>query len=134
MKKEITLEVLRDLLKERDMKQKDLAPILGLSAQKISRIMTGDRIISEAEHKLLQLYFFQEAPFDTPTNHEGLLNFSDHEWQMIHFQASKEGLAVRDWITAKVQTYLAWIPQNEAISNVITPLESLEAKRVSSTA
>ena len=115
MNETITPENLRSLLDERGMKQKDLGPILALTAQQLSNMMTGNRKISESEQKLLRLYFYNEFPFsefDPATDLGDILNFTAHEWSVIRILARRHGSQeatdqeVKDWVVSQIKSYI----------------------------
>lgn len=64
MHSDISPNQLKELLKEKGIKQKELEGLLSLSQPQISLVMSGRRKISNAEQKLLKFYFYGENPFE----------------------------------------------------------------------
>lgn len=108
MNQPITAESIKDLLRAKGLKNKDLSPILSLTAQQISNIMTGSRKISESEQKLLRLYFYGEIPFgQIADNRWEVLSFTLQEAEAIRHFAQRLGITPEAWIVEQIRTILA---------------------------
>lgn len=109
----LTPEAIKDLLHQKGLKQKDLCPILKLTPQNLSHMMTGARKISHAEEKLLRLYFFGEIPFESIRNEneftlKSSLIFTEDEWDIISTLANRAGKTTSQWIVGQIREYLAY--------------------------
>lgn len=130
MKQPLTVQNIRDLLTEKELKQKDLGPILSLSPSNLSNIMSGVRKISESEQKLLRLYFFGEIPFENLGEGEDwsdVLCFSAQESDSIRSFANRVGISPEHWIAEQIRTIIS-VRRSEFDSLTIHPLEVEQGK------
>tara|TARA_R110002153_G_scaffold83033_1_gene209033 strand:+ start:1135 stop:1536 length:402 start_codon:yes stop_codon:yes gene_type:complete len=106
----MSLQTLKALMVRRGLKNKDLAEILGLTPQQISKIMNTGRVITPAESKLLNFYFSGSLPFDPPgdLNVSELLGFTRKEWKTIERLASRQRSDPSAWILQQIRGYLDW--------------------------
>lgn len=105
-------EKLKAIRKERHLTQGDIAEVLGLTKQAISRIENGDRSITVSENRLLNLFFFGNIP-DGMIRADGVLSFEGEEWTLIEGMARREGYENgKTWIVAKIRAYLAQLPDS----------------------
>ena len=112
--KEITAETLRTWRRREGMTQEQLGKLIGLQKVAITKIEGGQRQISAAEQKLLQLLIHGHDPFHTPRidARKTELSFTEEEWTLIHRTAKREGHEdAKQWIVNKIRSYLRMNPQ-----------------------
>lgn len=110
---DISPQKLKDLRKEHQLKQDDLAKLFGLAKHHISKMESGTRTISSAEQKLLRLYFYGEIPFAgaaSSTKLSTVLNFTPEEYELIGRLARREGTTEAKWIAAQIRNCLVFHP------------------------
>jgi transcriptional regulator with XRE-family HTH domain len=112
----ISVKNLKNLMVQRGLKNKDLATILGLTPQQISKIMNDGRVITPAEAKLLNFYFSGELPFHLPSdlNVCELLGFTTKEWKTIQRLAARQSSDPSAWILQQIRGYLDWDPAGKS--------------------
>lgn len=118
---EVTAENLKLLRISRDLGQADIAEVLGVTGNQISKIESNLRSLSDAEKKLLDWYFFGVMPkriTTFPADLRGILEFDEGEWLIITRLAKRDGFdSPRPWIAKKIRDYLA-------VFDVTAPLEA----------
>jgi transcriptional regulator with XRE-family HTH domain len=114
---ETTAENLKAIRDERDLTQDDVAAILGIPRNAVSKIETGTRALSDAEKKILDWYFFGIIPprlTNTDGDLSGVLDFEEAEWKIIGHIARRHGLTEGQWIAQRVRDYLAHLEVRSA--------------------
>ncbi len=111
MKSDITPENLKKWRKEKRLTQTQLGKRVGLNKFAITNIEHGKRKISAPEQLLFKLLLLGELPFPVKTKLNEL-DFTQAEWKCIGALSIREGFRnPNDWISAKIKSYLAQIPQ-----------------------
>lgn len=109
--KNVTAQNLKLVRVQRNLGQGDIAEVLGLTSNQISKIESGGRALSEPEQKLLNWYFFGILPkriTDFPADLRGILQFDEGEWGIVTMLAARDGFDnPREWIGKKIKDYLA---------------------------
>lgn len=105
---ETTAENLKFLRGARGMKQEDVAEILGLPRNAVSKIEGKTRSLSDSEKRLLDWYFFGTLPptitatLDLP----GVLEFSSDEWRVVKTLAVRAGQTPEKWIATTIRAHV----------------------------
>lgn len=109
---ETTAENLKALRTDRELNQDDLALILGVPRNAISKIETGTRQLSESEKKILDWYFFGTIPERLPSAvlSADMLDFTAAEWNVISSIARRIGVSPSKWIVDQIR---AWLVREE---------------------
>jgi transcriptional regulator with XRE-family HTH domain len=108
--KEVTAENLRLIRGQTGKNQTEIADLLGIPINAVSKIESGKRGLSDTEKSLLDLYFFGKMPFEI-TNHslvKGILEFTPLQWRVICIIATKRGMKPAAWIADRIRDYLAF--------------------------
>lgn len=105
---ETTAENLKELRSENDLNQDDLALILGISRNAVSKIETGTRLLSETEKKILDWYFFGTIPERLTSGilSADMLDFTATEWNVISSIARRIGVSPSKWIVDQIRGWL----------------------------
>jgi transcriptional regulator with XRE-family HTH domain len=117
---ETTAEDLKAIRSERELNQDDIAAILGIPRNAVSKIETGTRALSDSEKKLLDWYFFGTSPariHASTIDLSRMLEFDEAEWLIIGHIARRRGLTEAEWIASRIRDYLAILDE--------TPLSAL---------
>lgn len=114
---EVTAENLRFIRGLKDMNQDEIAGILGIPRNAISKIESGTRSLASAEKALLDLYFFGTIPFEIVNEKllEGVLDFTTDQWRVICILANRNSLLPGQWIADKIRSYLAFNEQAKSV-------------------
>lgn len=118
---EVTAKNLKELRKERGLKQEAIADVLGLEKHHISKIETGNRALSSAEASLLNLYFFDVMPFAIVGEKlvNSVLDFTEDQYRVICILASRRGVTPAVWIADQIRSYLAFNEEAKAETSKI---------------
>ena len=93
------------------MTQEELAEMLGIPINAISKIESGSRSLAQSEKKLLDLYFFGKLPEGIIRPSEELwqtLDFTDQEWKIVQTHSNRAGQTPAQWIRTQILGYLAY--------------------------
>lgn len=113
---ETTAENLKAIRNELKMTQDDVAVILGIPRNAVSKIETGTRALSDSEKKLLDWHFFGTVPSRIGATHIDLshmLEFDEGEWRIIGHIARRQGITEAEWITRRIRDYLAILEERD---------------------
>ena len=111
MDSDITPSILKKWRKEKGLTQTQLGKRVGLDKFAITNIEHGKRKISSPEQLILKLLMYGKLPFPVSTKLNEL-DFSESEWNFIATLSMREGFSnANDWISTKIRSYLAQIPQ-----------------------
>ena len=111
MESEITPSILKKWRKEKGLTQTQLGKRVGLDKFAITNIEHEKRKISSPEQLIFKLLIYGELPFPVSTKLNEL-DFSKTEWDFIASLSMREGFSnPNDWISTKIRSYLAQIPQ-----------------------
>jgi transcriptional regulator with XRE-family HTH domain len=111
MESDISPVVIKKWRKEKKLTQTQLGKRVGLNKFAVTNIEHGKRKISKAEQLLFKLLIRGELPFPVTTKLNEL-NFTVAEWECISALSLREGFRnPNDWISAKIKSYLAQIPE-----------------------
>jgi len=108
---ETTAENLKLLRGANGLNQQNIADILGLTGNTISKIELGLRALAQSEKKLLDLYFFGKLPEGVIRQAEDLgktLDFTEAEWNLVRVLAQRAGQTPEAWIRSQILSYLAY--------------------------
>jgi len=108
---EVTAGTLHEIRTAKSFTQDEVGAVIGLKGYHISQIESGRRNLSEAEKRLLDLYFFGTIPPGTvrqPGDLGNTLDFTTDEWRVIEILARRAGQTPPEWIRTKVLDYLAF--------------------------
>jgi transcriptional regulator with XRE-family HTH domain len=108
--KEVSAENLRQIRAKNGKNQAEIAELLGIPINAVSKIESGKRGLSDTEKSLLDLYFFGKMPFEI-TDHSlvrGILEFTPLQWRVICIIATKRGMKPAAWIADRIRDYLAF--------------------------
>lgn len=108
---ETTADNLKFLRGSQGMNQAQIAKVLGISGNAVSKIELGLRDLTAAEKKILDLYFFGKLPDGIlrPTEEIGhTLDLTEQEWKVIEILALRAGQTPAQWIRTKILDYLAF--------------------------
>lgn len=111
---ETTAHNLKGIRSARDLTQDDIAAILGIPRNAVSKIETGTRGLSDSEKKLLDWYFFGAVPeriHASAIDLSRMLEFEEAEWLIIGHIARRRGLTEAEWIASRIRDYLAIIAE-----------------------
>jgi transcriptional regulator with XRE-family HTH domain len=106
---EVTAENLRLVRGANDKNQNEIADLLGIPRNAISKIESGQRALSETEKHLLDWYFFGTIPPRMPSgaiSTKGVLEFSEAEWRIINIFANRAGQTPGKWIASQIRAHL----------------------------
>lgn len=108
--KEVTAENLRFIRGSKGINQTEIAEMLGIPINAVSKIEGGKRGLSEAEKALLDLYFFGKMPFEIVNQAQlkSVLEFTPLQWRVITIIATKRGMKPAAWIADRIRDYLAF--------------------------
>jgi transcriptional regulator with XRE-family HTH domain len=108
--KEVTAENLRFIRGSKGINQTEIAEMLGIPINAVSKIEGGKRGLSEAEKALLDLYFFGKMPFDIVNQAQlkSVLEFTALQWRVITIMATKVGMTPSAWIADRIRDFLAF--------------------------
>lgn len=115
---EVTAKNLRSIRGAREMTQKQVADILGVPLNAVSKIELGNRELTSAEKKLLDLFFFGRLPEGVIRSSDDLghaLDFTEQEWKIVEVLALRAGQTAAEWIRTKILDYLAFSPEAKAV-------------------
>jgi transcriptional regulator with XRE-family HTH domain len=119
MDSEITPSILKSWRKEKGLTQTQLGNRIGLDKFAVTNIEHGKRKISPPEQMLLKLLIHGELPFPLLSKLNEL-DFTKPEWHFISMLSMREGFSnPNDWISAKIKSYLAQIPQKTLPSKLL---------------
>lgn len=106
---EVTAENLRLVRGAHDKNQNEIADLLGVPRNAISKIESGQRSLSDTEKHLLDWYFFGKVPpriTSSSVDLRGILEFSEAEWRIINIFANRAGQTAGKWIASHVRSHL----------------------------
>lgn len=108
---EVTAENLRFIRGAKGMNQDQVAELLGVPRNAISKIEGNARGLADSEKRLLDWYFFGTLPPKIVTsgvNLRGALEFDEAEWRMIAIMAARDGnRKPSEWIASRIRDYIA---------------------------
>ena len=116
---ETTADNLKFLRGAQGMNQAQIAKVLGISGNAVSKIELGLRDLTAAEKKILDLYFFGKLPDGIlrPSEEIGhTLDLTEQEWQIIEILALRAGQTPAQWIRTKILDYLAYSAESRTQS------------------
>jgi|694.fasta_scaffold106970_3 transcriptional regulator with XRE-family HTH domain len=110
---EVTAENLRFIRGSKGMNQTEIADLLGIPINAISKVEGGKRALSDAEKSLLDLYFFGKMPFEIVNQPQlkNVLELTPMQWRVITIIATKRGMTPSSWIADRIRDYLAYDEQ-----------------------
>jgi len=102
--KEVTAENLRFIRGGNGMNQAEVAELLGIQKNAISKIEGGTRSLTEAEKHLLDWYFFGKVPprLVASLDLRGYLEFTPDEWNVLGILATRRGQSHNQFIKATI--------------------------------
>jgi transcriptional regulator with XRE-family HTH domain len=105
---EVTADNLRFIRGSRGMNQDEVAEILGIAGNQVSKIEKGIRALSDAEKRLLDWYFFGTLPprLIQTLDLQGVLEFTEDEWNIIGLMAKRAGQTHAQFIRSSILGYL----------------------------
>ncbi|MCB1092285.1 MAG: helix-turn-helix domain-containing protein [Verrucomicrobiae bacterium] len=116
---EVTADNLKFIRGSKSMNQEELAAVLGLPRNAISKIENGDRSLTTSEKALLDLYFFGTIPFEIANEKtlRGVLDFTPEQWRVIEILARRASMTPGKWIATQIRAYLAYDAAAREISD-----------------
>jgi transcriptional regulator with XRE-family HTH domain len=116
--KEVTAENLRFIRGSKGINQAEIASMLGIPINAVSKIEGGKRGLSDSEKALLDLYFFGKMPFEIVNQAllKSVLEFTPLQWRVITIIATKRGMKPGGWIADRIRDFLAFNEEAREIS------------------
>jgi transcriptional regulator with XRE-family HTH domain len=112
---------LKAIREAKGMTQDEVAAVLGIPRNAISKIETGTRSLSDSEKKLLDWYFFGTVPdriYSSTIDLAKVLEFDEGEWLIIGHIARRQGISEAEWIARRIKDYLAILEEKPTIRSV----------------
>ena len=128
---ETTADNLKAMRSDRELNQDDIAAILGIPRNAVSKIETGTRGLSDSEKKLLDWYFFGTVPeriHASAIDMKRMLEFDEAEWLIIGHISRRRGLTEAEWIASRIRDYLAILDESQ-LSALPDPAQAVSEKQ-----
>ena len=101
----VTPDNLRELRKGRGLTQSEVAEVLGVPQNAISKVEAGERHLSLPESTLLEWLFFGVVPprvGSSGLNLQSAIGLSDSEWRVVETIAKADGLTPAAWVGRRI--------------------------------
>jgi transcriptional regulator with XRE-family HTH domain len=114
---EVTAENLASIRGAKGLNQDEVAEIIGVPRNAVSKIETGTRALSPSEKAILDWHFFGTMPpsLTATLDLQGVLEFTDDEWHIIGVMSRRAGQTPAAWIRESILSYMALRGQSSTL-------------------